>query len=207
MSVNGVTGNNNQNYDSYQTNSKSNSKNNSQKSSEASTAASTENTSGVVYEPSAETAAAKTKTTKYKPDAETIAKLKAETDNRKSQLMDLVHKMLNGQSNAYGKANDIWKTLSSGNFTVDAATKSQAQADIAEDGYWGVSQTSSRILDFATALTGGDPDKIEEMRSAFEKGFKAAEKTWGGKLPDISQQTYDAVMKGFDKMKEDAGMA
>ena len=72
--------------------------------------------------------------------------------------------------------------------------------DIAEDGYWGVSQTSQRILDFATALTGGDPDKIEEMRAAFQKGFKQAEKTWGGQLPDISQRTYDAVMKGFDDM-------
>ena len=85
-------------------------------------------------------------------------------------------------------------------FTVDPATQAQAQADIAEDGYWGVSQTSQRILDFATALTGGDPDKIEEMRSAFLKGYKQAEKTWGGNLPDISKQTYDAVMKGFDDM-------
>lgn len=38
--------------------------------------------------------------------------------------------------------------LASGNFTVDAATKAQAQADIAEDGYWGVSQTSQRLFDF-----------------------------------------------------------
>lgn len=202
MSVNGVTGNVNSSYDSYQTSTK----NSSQKSSETA-ASTTENTSGVVYEPSADAKTAGTKTTKYKPDVETIAKLKAETNNQKAQLMELVHKMLNGQSNSYGKANDIWSTLSSGNFTVDAATKSQAQADIAEDGYWGVSKTSQRILDFATALTGGDPDKIEEMRSAFEKGFKMAEKTWGGKLPDISQNTYDAVMKGFDKLKEDAGIA
>jgi hypothetical protein len=38
------------------------------------------------------------------------------------------------------------------------------------------------------------------MRSAFEKGFKEATKTWGKELPDISKQTYDAVMKGFDDM-------
>ena len=83
---------------------------------------------------------------------------------------------------------------------MDAATKAQAQADIAEDGYWGVEQTSSRIVDFAVALTGGDPDKVEEMREAFKKGFKQAEKTWGGELPEISQKTYDAVMKKFDKL-------
>ncbi len=201
MSVNGVTsGVDTQSYSTYQ----ANTKNDDQKT--ETTAKTAENTSGVVYEPSADAKKAAAKT-KYKPDAATVAKLKAETDKNKSQLMDLVHKMMNGQAKTYGKANDIWSTLSSGNFTVDAATKSQAQADIAEDGYWGVSQTSSRILDFATALTGGDPKKIEEMRSAFEKGFKAAEKTWGGKLPDISQKTYDAVMKGFDKLKTDAGIA
>ena len=65
--------------------------------------------------------------------------------------------------------------------------------------WWGVNQTSERILSFAKALTGGDPDKIEEMREAFEKGFKEATKSWGKELPEISQKTYDAVMKGFDE--------
>lgn len=154
---------------------------------------------GVVYEPSKETTASSTKKT-YKPDTNLINKLKADADARTAQLRSLVEKMMSGQANTYGKANDIWSFLREGNFTVDPATKMQAQADIAEDGYWGVDQTSKRILDFATALTGGDPDKIEEMRSAFKKGYEQAEKTWGGKLPDISQRTYDAVMKGFDEM-------
>ena len=38
------------------------------------------------------------------------------------------------------------------------------------------------------------------MRDAFVKGYKQAEKQWGGKLPDISQRTYDAVMKKFDSL-------
>ena len=42
------------------------------------------------------------------------------------------------------------------------------------------------------------------MKAAFEKGYKMAEKTWGGKLPDISRQTYDAVLKGFDDWKNEA---
>lgn len=154
---------------------------------------------GVVYEPSTEASAGSAKKT-YTPNTNLINKLKADADARTAQLRSLVEKMMTGQANTYGKANDIWSFLREGNFTVDPATKAQAQADIAEDGYWGVKQTSSRILDFATALTGGDPDKIEEMRAAFEKGYKQAEKTWGGKLPDISRQTYDAVMKGFDDM-------
>ena len=94
----------------------------------------------------------------------------------------------------------MWQFLASGKFTVDAATKAQATADIAEDGYWGVNQTSDRIIDFATALAGDDKNNLEKMRDAFKKGYSQAESTWGGKLPEISQKTYDAVMEKFDKL-------
>ena len=158
---------------------------------------------GAVYEPSKETSTASVKKT-YTPDTNLINKMKADADARTAQMRSLVEKMMSQQATTYGKANDIWSFLRSGNFTVDAATKAQAQADIADDGYWGVDQTSDRIIDFAKALTGGDPDKIEDMRAAFEKGFKRAGKTWGGDLPDISQRTYKAVMEKFDKMAEEA---
>ncbi len=163
----------------------------------------TTNESGVVYEPSKQTASAK-KT--YTPNTAVINQLKADAEARTAQLRSLVEKLMAGQGNAIGTADDssIWSFLRTGNFTVDAATRAQAQADIAEDGYWGVEQTSSRILDFAKALTGGDPDKIEEMRKAFEKGFKQATEAWGDTLPDISQRTYDATMKKFDDWAAEA---
>ena len=158
---------------------------------------------GVVYEPSTAQKVDSVKKT-YKPDTALINKLKADADARTQQLRSLVEKVMLGQSDTYNKANDIWSFLREGNFTVDPATKAQAQADIAEDGYWGVEQTSDRIISFATALTGGDPDKIEEMREAFQKGYKQAEKTWGGELPEISKKTYDAVLAKFDKLAADA---
>lgn len=131
-----------------------------------------------------------------------VAQLKADQEKRQSQLTDLVHDMLSKQTNAFGKANNIWSFLAKGDLVVDAETRKKAQEDISEDGYWGVKQTSDRIVSFATALAGDDPDKLEEMRAAFEKGFKKAEKTWGGKLPEISQKTYDAVQEKFDKLME-----
>ncbi|MCM1134641.1 MAG: hypothetical protein NC400_03605 [Clostridium sp.] len=201
MSVNGVTGASEVYSSSYASKAKSAETNTEVKQESAKEAAAAANT-GAVYEPSKETTKASAKT--YKPNAELVAKMKADSDARTAQLQSIVEKMLSKQGQTYGKANDIWSVLSSGNFTVDAATKAQAQADIADDGYWGVSQTSQRILDFASALTGGDPSQIEKMRSAFLKGYKQAEKTWGGSLPGICQQTYDAVLKGFDKMAEDA---
>lgn len=152
---------------------------------------------GVIYEKSEETVTDSAQKT-YTPNTELVAKLKADADQRTAQLRSLVEQLLTKQGNAYGAATDMWQFLASGNFTVDAATKAQAQADIAEDGYWGVEQTSDRILDFAKALSGGNPDKIEELKEAFKKGFESAASAWGGELPDISQKTYDAVMKKFD---------
>lgn len=150
------------------------------------------NDTGVVYEPSS---ASKMSDSER---AALVQKLKADVESRTNQLTDLVHQMISKQGNAFGQANDIWKFLASGDFTVDAQTKAQAQADIAEDGYWGVKQTSDRIFDFAMALAGDDEEKMQEMKSAFEKGFKMAEKKWGGELPEISQNTFDAVNKKFD---------
>ena len=150
-----------------------------------------------VYEPSAETEKTDTVTAKQKNEA-IISRLKADAEARTQQLQQLVQQMISKQGNAYGQANDMWKFLANGNFTVDAQTKAQAQADIAEDGYWGVKQTSERIFDFAKALSGGDMDKMKEMQAAFEKGFKQATKTWGKELPQISQDTRSAVNKLFE---------
>lgn len=157
------------------------------------------NTSGVVYEPSSATQTAASQTSK-KPNAALVAKLKADSDARVSQLKSLVEQMISSQGKTLGKADSIWSFLAGGDYTVDPAVRAQAQKDIADDGYWGVEQTSDRIIDFATALAGDDPDKLEEMRAAFEKGFKQATGTWGSKLPDISQRTYQAVMDKFDKL-------
>jgi hypothetical protein len=160
-----------------------------------------------VYEKSEESSSGTSKVSSKETDrTKIIQQLKADDAMRQQQLLDIVHKMMGKQANAYGIANtdndedSIWSFLAKGDFTVDAATKAQAQEDISENGYWGVKQTSERILDFAKALAGDNPDKLEQMRSAFEKGYKQAEKTWGGELPDISKQTFDAVMKGFDEL-------
>ncbi|MGN0291831.1 MAG: hypothetical protein ACI4C5_07855, partial [Lachnospiraceae bacterium] len=61
--------------------------------------------------------------------------------------------------------------------------------------------TSDRIVEFAKALSGGDPEKADEMLAAFKKGFEQATAAWGKELPDISSRTYDAVVKKFDAWK------
>lgn len=153
---------------------------------------------GVVYEKSSQTA--KNTVTK-KTDYKMVEKLKADAEQRTSQLRSLVEKMMTKQGTAIANADSMWSFLAEGNFTVDEETQKQAQADIAEDGYWGVEQTSDRILDFAKALSGNDPEKADLLIDAFKKGFDDATKSWGKDLPDISKRTYDAVLEKFDKWK------
>ncbi|MCH5255470.1 MAG: hypothetical protein J1F41_11140 [Lachnospiraceae bacterium] len=202
MSVNGVTGATSA-YETYQTSQSAAAKEAEAQNTDTSSKAEDK---GVVYEPSKEEAAASTTKKTYTQNTDLVAKLKADQESRLQQLQSIVEQLLTKQGQTYNSANGIWSILAGGNLQVDAATQAQAQKDIAEDGYWGVKQTSDRIIDFATALTGGDPDKIEEMREAFKKGYKQAEKTWGGELPEISKQTYDAVMQKFDKLAEEAGL-
>lgn len=199
MSVNGINGVNSNAYETYPVTQQDQQVN---KTAEENKDTSEKKDNGVVYEPTDNTVnTART----YKPNTELVNKMKADAAAHTQQLQNIVQQLMTKQGQTFSIANgDMWKFLASGKFEVDEATKLQAQQDVSEDGYWGVKQTSNRILDFATALTGGDPSKIEDMRKAFEKGYKMAEDTWGGELPDISKQTYDAVMKGFDKMAEDA---
>lgn len=153
---------------------------------------------GVVYEKSSQT---DKNTVTKKTDYAMVAKLKADAEQRTSQLRSLVEKMMTKQGTAIANADSMWSFLADGNFTVDEETQKQAQADIAEDGYWGVEQTSDRILDFAKALSGNDPEKADLLIDAFKKGFEDATKSWGKDLPDISQRTYDAVLEKFNKWK------
>lgn len=86
---------------------------------------------------------------------------------------------------------------------VDEGTRAEAAKLVGEDGPWGVKQVSENILNFAKAAAGGDPEKLDKMKAAFLKGFEQAEKAWGGKLPEISYKTKQAVLDGFDAAQND----
>lgn len=159
---------------------------------------------GAVYEASKETSSEKATYSINKMSKEDraalVKQLKADQETRQQQLTDIVTKMMTGQANTYGQAkDDIWKFLASGEYSnVDEAAKAQAQKDIAEDGYWGVKQTSQRLFDFASALAGDDVDKMKQMQTAMAKGFKQATGAWGRDLPELCQNTFDAANKLFD---------
>jgi hypothetical protein len=159
---------------------------------------------GVVYEKSSGTEGTSSATysiTKMSAEnrAALVQQLKADQESRQNQLISIVQQMLTGQAKTYATASDdMWKFLASGDYTVDAQTKAQAQQDISEDGYYGVKQTSQRLFDFACALAGDDADKLKEMQEAMQKGYEEATGAWGKDLPDICKQTIDAANQLFE---------
>lgn len=180
-----------------------NQSNTTQKSNDDKAKAKTEQ--AVVYEKSSASASETPKPSINRMSKEDRAKLvqqlKDDAAKRQNDFTDLVMKTIGGQAKANSLAtgdDSIWKFLASGDFTVDAATKAQAQEDISENGYWGVNQTSQRLFDFASALAGDDVEKMKEMQAAMEKGFKQATGAWGKDLPEISSQTLSAANKLFD---------
>lgn len=134
------------------------------------------------------------------PDTAVVNALKADLQKRNDQLRDLVEKMMLSQGKTFDAAG-MWNFLQSKDYSVDEETAKQAQADIAEDGYWGVEQTSDRLVSFAKALSGGDPDKADSLIEAVKTGFEQATKVWGGELPDICKKTLDATLEKLNNWK------
>ena len=82
--------------------------------------------------------------------------------------------------------------------SLEEITPQEAEQLIADDGYFGVEQTSDRIVEFAKGIAGGDPAKIDEIKAGIDQGFNEAKKAMGDWLPDISYSTYDKVMEKLD---------
>lgn len=181
----------------------------SSKSALKSFAKKTDNTSNMTK--AADTAAVYEKTTTEKKDSANkiynrdavVAQLKADQENRAASMQNLVEKLLGKQKGTFDLANstNLAATFRQAVQFASPEDIAKAQADIAEDGYWGVNKTSDRLVSMAIALAGGDTDKADELKNAITKGFKKATAAWGEKLPQLCQDTYDAAMKKMDDWK------
>ncbi len=134
----------------------------------------------------------------YKVDRQRLNQIKLDFAKNTDSFKEMVRAMIEKQG---FKANQVLKAIKDGEepiIEIDDETRAKAKEAIYEEGYWGVKQTSERLLDFAKTISGGDPSKIDLLKNAFKEGFEAAKEAFGGELPEISQQTYDRVMEGFE---------
>lgn len=137
-----------------------------------------------------------------KQNQELVAKLKAESDARADQFRSLVEDMLFKQGKTLSLTDNIYAMLRKGEIEVTPEVQAQAKKDIAEDGYWGVEQTSERLFSFAKAISGDNAEMADKLIAAVEKGFKQATKTWGDELPDLCKKTLDATIEKLNTWKE-----
>lgn len=86
-------------------------------------------------------------------------------------------------------------------------TQEDAKAAVSEGGSYSVDAVAERVMSMAQKIANGDSDKLETMRQAVMKGFEQAgtafKNTFGSdaKMPQITQDTQDEIMKRFDNVK------
>ena len=128
-----------------------------------------------------------------------------------THAMDAVRKLLSsalGKDDASGQG--FWASRAK-NIKLSESDRAQAQQLISEDGFFGVKQTTDRIMNFAKAMVGegASEGQIEKMRAAVKKGFDEVARMFGGfdKLPDVTKKTYESIMNAFDSWKSGGAAA
>lgn len=86
-----------------------------------------------------------------------------------------------------------------GEVDLESITPGEAQELVADDGYFGVENTAERIFNFAVGVAGGDITRIDAIKEGVNNGFAEALEAFGGELPEISYDTYDAVINKLDE--------
>lgn len=90
---------------------------------------------------------------------------------------------------------------------IASLSQDEASALVSADGFFGIDKTAQRIADFVINGSGGNEDLLRAGREGMLRGFDEAEEVWGGKLPDISQQTMTKATELVDKAMSDLGFS
>lgn len=135
-----------------------------------------------------------------KPDIKKIERLKKEADDALRPLRQLVEELLKKQGLHFKNAN--LKPNEGKMVEIDGETRAEAQRLISDDGEYGIENTANRLFEFAKAVSGNDKTKLDELKSAIMKGYKAAEEAFGGGLPEICKKTFERTMEKLDQWAE-----
>jgi hypothetical protein len=121
-------------------------------------------------------------------------------DNVFLTLRKLVAKILQDQQTA--------DQIDNGNVEVidiNKITPEIAKTLVANDGHWKPEKTAARIVAFSITIAGNDPTKIDRVKENLNEGFQLAKEALGGKLTQMSKDTYSAVMQKLDDWAQRPG--
>ena len=134
----------------------------------------------------------------YIQEIEKNNKFSDEATVKNQRLKSMVEKLVKRQGLAYDTAKNIADSSDEILIPVDEDVRMEAENDISEKGYFGINQTSERIISFAKAISHGKSSKIDFIKSYAMQGFEEAAKHWNGNLPVICRETYNAVDRKFN---------
>jgi hypothetical protein len=126
-------------------------------------------------------------------DSAVMNQLLQESDDIGSTVSQMVGDLLQRQ----GITIDQLKSGETENIGVDELARQKAAEMIGPGGEFSPEKVSDRIVNFSIAAMGGDKSKIEDIRSAIDRGFDEAEQMLGG-LADVSKQTYELIQDKLD---------
>ena len=122
----------------------------------------------------------------------------AQQENTLMLLQQMFNHQASVSSFASGQENRAATPLEEILAGLEGITQEQAAEYVSEDGFWGVERTAQRLFDHALRLSGGNERDMQNMLRAIDRGLEAAERQWGGDLPEISGQTRDRIHEMFD---------
>lgn len=132
-----------------------------------------------------------------KADAKEIDKLQKQAEDSLAPLRQMVEDLLKKQGLTFKRAN--LRESEDKVVEITPEMRAEAQKLVADGGEFSIENTSTRLVDFAKAISGGDKSKIDVLRENIKKGYEEAQKAFGGELPEISKKTLEMTMKKLDE--------
>lgn len=129
----------------------------------------------------------------------------AELSQSNTTAQNVLNNIVNGtqwQDFFEGKVTESGFSLSSIGYTGKAFTEltsSEASELISDNGFFGVTETSTRVSSFVMNMSGDNIVALQESRNGLVQGFEEAEKLWGGNLPEISYETQKETLRIIDE--------
>jgi len=74
----------------------------------------------------------------------------------------------------------------------------EAEELLDDEGFFGITQTSSRVANFVFSFAQDDVELLKEGREGVIRGFQEAQKLFGNELPEISFQTQEKTLELID---------
>lgn len=130
-------------------------------------------------------------------DAEKVKSLKDTLSAQQTMLKERLMSMIADQTGIYNLS------INNTKFQVTDEEIEWAKKAIAEGGEYSVDAVATNIMDMAKALAGKTGEYISMLKNAVDMGFEQATSVFGGKMPDITGETYNEIMKRFDEWEKE----